>query len=136
MHKEIKWNPNKPTKKWIETHWKTHSLCGFRLSRKREIERLKRKIRIERDKPEINVRKREKKKLVALQGIERNASEIEERACERFQKFHRIWNLWIWPIKFWLDLGLNLDPFLLTYSNKEFEFEAPQIHSQIHGIQT
>ena len=38
------------------------------------------------------------------------------------------------PIKFWFNLGPNPNPFLLTYPNKGFGFELPQI--QIHGIQT
>ena len=65
---------------------KTHNLCGFRFIRKREIKRLKRKIRVERDKPKFVTRKREKKKLVELQGRKRNASQSRERnrgACMR-----------------------------------------------------
>ena len=38
------------------------------------------------------------------------------------------------PIGFWLDLGPNLNPFLLTYPNKGFGFGPSQI--QIQGIQT
>ena len=59
MKQNAQTNQTKPTNKSNETHWITHSLCGFRVSRKREIERLKRKIRIERNKPEIAKRKME-----------------------------------------------------------------------------
>ena len=68
MHKQIKQNPQtnqmKPKqtqKKSNRTNRKTHSLCGFRFGRKRELERLKRKIRVERNKLEVAKRVREEK---------------------------------------------------------------------------
>ena len=70
MHKQIKQNlqtnqmkPKQTTKKSNKPIGKTHSLCGFRFSRKRELEGLKRKIRVERNKPEVA--KRKMKELVS-----------------------------------------------------------------------
>ena len=62
-----------------QTHKKTHNLCGFRFSRKREIKRLKRTIKVERDKPKVVARKREKKKPIELRGKKRNASQSREK---------------------------------------------------------
>ena len=70
MKQDAQTNQTKPTNNQIkpkQTHkinqikptGKTHSLCGFRFSRKRELERLKRKIRVERNKLEVAERVRE-----------------------------------------------------------------------------
>ena len=59
MKQDAQTNQTKPTNKLNETQTnpqknkikhigKTHSLCGFRFSRKRELVRLKRKIRVKR----------------------------------------------------------------------------------------
>ena len=53
--------PKQTHKKSNRTNRKTHSLYGFRFSRKRELERLKRKIRVERNKLEVAERVREEK---------------------------------------------------------------------------
>ena len=67
---QIKQNPQKNLMKPKQTHThtkkkqkkkknqikpteNTHSLCGFRFSWKRELENLKRKISVERNKPEV-----------------------------------------------------------------------------------
>ena len=62
MHKQIKQNPQTNLMKPKQTHkkknqikpsGKTHSICGFRFSWKRELENLKRKISVERNKLEV-----------------------------------------------------------------------------------
>ena len=50
---------NAQKKNQIKPTGKTHSLCGLRFSWKRELERLKRKIRVERNKPEAAKREME-----------------------------------------------------------------------------
>ena len=62
MHKQIKQNPQKNQ---IKPTGKTHSLCGFRFSRRRELERLKRKIRVKRNK--LEVAKRDGRRACELQ---------------------------------------------------------------------
>ena len=68
-----------------QTHKKsnvTHSLCRFRFSRKREIERLKRKRRVERDKLEVAKRKRERRRSLLCSKEEREMQTKGERNSE------------------------------------------------------
>ena len=83
--KKKKKNQIKPTRK-------THSLCGFRFSRKRELERLKRKIRVKRNKPEVAKRDgRRARELQLGRETQREASRERNRAqCVRDFKFHRV----------------------------------------------
>ena len=78
MHKQIKQNPQKNQ---IKPTGKTHSLCGFRFSRKRELERLKRKIRVKRNKPEVAKRDgRRARELQLGRETQREASRERNRA--------------------------------------------------------
>ena len=77
----------------IKPTGKTHSLCGFRFSRKRELERLKRKIRVKRNKPEVAKRDGRRAREFQLEReTQREASRERNRAqCVRDFKFHHVW---------------------------------------------
>ena len=59
-------NPPKKKKNQIKPTRKTYNLCVFRFSPKRELEMLKRKIRVERNKPEVAEREMEEEPELQL----------------------------------------------------------------------
>ena len=59
-------NPQKKKKNQIKPTGKTYNLCVFRFSPKRELEMLKRKIRVERNKPEVAEREMEEEPELQL----------------------------------------------------------------------
>ena len=84
-----------PQKNQIKPTGKTRSLCGFRFSRRRELERLKRKIRVKKNK--LEVAKRDGRRACELQlgrETQREASQERNKAqCvrERFQIPPFVW---------------------------------------------
>ena len=119
MHKQIKQNPytiklnpNKPTNNSNKPTGKTHIPFEFRFSRKRELERLKRKIRVERTNLKLPCRERGGRRVCELLlGRETRTAHSTQRetVCvrERFLNswvFEGISNPWIWTLKSKMDL--------------------------------
>ena len=83
--------PKKKKKNQIKPTRKTYNLCVFRFSPKRELEMLKRKIRVERNKPEVAEREMEEEPELQL-GRETQRAHKETRWVRRWiSKFLGLW---------------------------------------------
>ena len=121
MHKQIKQNPQtiklnpkKPTNKSN----KTHIPFEFRFSRKRELERLKRKIRVERTNLKLPCQVKGGRRVCELRlGRETHRAQRNSmRESERFLNswvFEGISNPWIWTPQIQDGFWPNPNPILL-----------------------